>query len=530
MRTIGEGRYQLEAEIARGANGTVWRALDTLDGERVAVKLLRPELAGHCVVGDGPLAGHCGVADAPLAGHCGVADAPLGGHCGVADALLAEAEFLLDLDHPSVVRVRDLVLADRQHALVLDLVDGMDLRRRLRAGGPLPPPVAAGDIVPQIADALAYVHGRGIVHGDIKPGNVVVPLDGGPARLVDFGAARRVPRSGTPDGRRGATHATPEYVSPEVIAGEPPRPAADVYALGMVLYELLCGRSPYRGGAAPEVLARHTTCEPVPPPGLPEPVCQVIAACVELDPARRPSAATLAGWLRRIGPVLDGLPPMPALGPGAVTWRPRPVEETAAASVRSPVGPGARAPLFGAGSLSEAGSRSGAPPRSRTGARRIRRGGAPLLAGLVCAAVIVPVGAVEGGLALAGVWPHGSVWQAATTPSRGGPPGPAGGSAPAQEPAHPVASIDSVPSGRPPSVPPRVDDASPSGPPGQGPAGSGIRDATDPTTERAIAPTAAAGGDHTRPDVPDAPAASGSAPSTWPPGIGDPMPTLPAIP
>src|SRR5439155_369287 len=141
------------------------------------------------------------------------------------------------------------------YALVLDLVTGQDLRRRLRTAGPLPPAVAA-DVAAQVADALAYLHGLGIVHGDVKPGNILVPVDGGPVRLTDFGVAQRV-GPGLPGSR--ATHATPEYVAPEVITGQPPRPATDVYALGIVLYELLCGRSPYRGGGVSEVLWRHAT-------------------------------------------------------------------------------------------------------------------------------------------------------------------------------------------------------------------------------------------------------------------------------
>ncbi|OLB65468.1 MAG: hypothetical protein AUI10_06680 [Actinobacteria bacterium 13_2_20CM_2_72_6] len=249
---MGGGRYELEAEIAKGAIGTVWRGRDTGTGERVAIKLLRPEVAAQP---------------------------------DLVEAFLAEARIIADLDHPCIVRARELVRGGDTYALVLDLVNGQDLRRRLRVDGPLPPAVAA-DVVAQVADALAYLHERGIVHGDIKPGNILVPVDGSPVRLTDFGVARRVRfDGGALDGQR-ATHATPEYVAPEVIAGRPPRPSTDVYALGIVLYELLCGRSPYRGGGVSEVLYRHASCVPVRPAGFPEPLWPVILDC--LAPARRP--------------------------------------------------------------------------------------------------------------------------------------------------------------------------------------------------------------------------------------------------
>jgi serine/threonine-protein kinase len=226
----------------------------------------------------------------------------------------------------------------------MDLVDGEDLRKRLRRDGPVPPAVAA-NVVSQVAAVLTYLHGRGIVHGDVKPGNVLVPADGGPVRLADFGVARRFPRrasqrngrvnGSSPPGADGEestaetgtgriVHATPEYVAPEVVVGGTPTPAADVYALGVVLFELLCGRSPYRGGPPLDVLRRHAACLPVPPPGLPPAAWPVIEECMALDPAARPSAAAVAARMPEVEEALDGLPPLPELATDAVTWWPRP--------------------------------------------------------------------------------------------------------------------------------------------------------------------------------------------------------------
>jgi serine/threonine-protein kinase len=232
----------------------------------------------------------------------------------------------------------------------MEYIAGEDLRRRIRRDGPLPPNVAA-NLVAQVADALAYLHGRGVVHGDVKPGNLLVPADGGPVRLADFGVARRVGRgAGDPEQADGrfpsasaeksastvrATHATPEYVAAEVVAGEPPTPAADVYALGIVIFELLCGRSPYRGGPPAQVLRRHGSCAPVPPPGLPPVVWPVIEACLAVDPARRPGAAAVASRLRGVEVALDGVDALPALAPESVTWWPRPAGATAAVAAVS---------------------------------------------------------------------------------------------------------------------------------------------------------------------------------------------------
>lgn len=305
MDRILVGRYKLVAEIARGAIGQVWRAVDGLTGSEVAVKLLRPEAAAQP---------------------------------DLVRAFLAEAELLARLDHGSVIRVRDQVVADR-YALVLELVEGRDLRRRLRSGGPLPPVVAV-NVVSQIADALAYLHAQDVIHGDVKPGNILVPADGGPVKLADFGVARRIRVDETMpvvEGRRTRpVLATPEYVAPEVVAGGTPTPATDVYALGIVLFELICGRSPYRGGSATDVLRRHAECVPVAPSGLPPQVWPLIEACLAQDPARRPDPVELAGQLRRIEPALDGLAPLPRLPADVVTWWPRTATAVGTAST-SPV-------------------------------------------------------------------------------------------------------------------------------------------------------------------------------------------------
>ncbi|WFE24883.1 serine/threonine-protein kinase [Solwaraspora sp. WMMD791] len=293
-------RYRLGAQIARGAIGAVHRAHDLREDVPVAVKLLRPESAGQADLVEG---------------------------------FRTEATLLSRLDHPNVIRLRARTTVADQPALVLDLIDGDDLRTRLRRGGPLPP-AAAVDVAAQVATALAYLHQRGIVHGDVKPANLLVPADGGPVRLIDFGAARAtsVPVVGR------STLATPEYAAPEIAAGGAPGTASDVYALGIVLFELLCGRTPYRGGSADEVLARHGRCVPVPPPGLPPVAWPVLEQCLDPQPARRPDAASLAARLRGLEPALDGRPALPVLPADAVTWWPRTASASGSAGSRGPSG------------------------------------------------------------------------------------------------------------------------------------------------------------------------------------------------
>jgi len=302
MGTVLGGRYQIEEPIAQGAIGSVWRAVDLVTGENVAVKLLRGEAAE-------------------------AAD--------LVAAFVAEGEILAGLDHPSIARYRDFFEYDGRHALVVDLIVGEDLRRRLRRGGPVPPAVAV-DLVAQLADALGYLHEQGVVHSDVKPGNLLVPADGSRVRLVDFGAAHVTRVDG--GGRDRPIHATPEYVAPEVVVGGRPTPASDVYALGIVLFELLCGRSPYRGGSALDVLDRHGACSPVPPPGLPPIVWPLIEDCLATDPARRPVPRLVAARLRAMERALDGVPPLTEPAAEQVTWWPRPAGATmAVAKVDTPV-------------------------------------------------------------------------------------------------------------------------------------------------------------------------------------------------
>lgn len=283
MTDLLAARYALGPEVARGAAGTVHRAVDTATGETVAVKILRHDAAAEP---------------------------------GVVAAFLDEAEVLAELDHPGIVRPRDFVATDDVLALVMDLVEGTDLREKIRTEGPLAP-AAAATMISQLASALAAVHAVGLVHGDVKPGNVLVPADGSSVRLADFGVAHRITGDYSP------THGTPEYVAPEIVRGGASSGRSDVYGVGLVLYEALTARSPYRGGPVDEVLKRHEECAPAPIPGCPAQLWTLITSCTQVDPALRPDAADIPARVLLAMPSLVDVPPLDRVPHTAIAYESR---------------------------------------------------------------------------------------------------------------------------------------------------------------------------------------------------------------
>jgi Protein kinase domain/NPCBM/NEW2 domain len=197
--------------------------------------------------------------------------------------------------------------------IVMDLVSGGDLRRALTAQGPLLPSEVAR-IGAGIASGLAMVHEAGVVHRDVKPENVL--LDGSvvppAARLTDFGFSRLV--SSTDTGRSTLMVGTPLYVAPELVDGGEPTPAVDLYALGIVLYEMSCGVTPFAGGSMLTVLRRHAEMSPGRPDGIPDPLWDVINWLLAKSPRGRPQSARQAATvLDALVADLRGAPVAPAL-------------------------------------------------------------------------------------------------------------------------------------------------------------------------------------------------------------------------
>ena len=265
--------YVIEREIGSGGMGNVWLGHDH-EGARYAVKVLREELARDSEV---------------------------------LRRFVRERSVLLGLDHPGLVRVHDLVVEKNTLAIVMDYVDGPDLRHFLAERGTLAPARAAL-LVQKIAESLDAVHSAGIVHRDLKPENILVEHPQGEPnpRLADFGIAT-IAVEGVQ--LSTAIIGTPHYMAPELFDGNSPTPAVDVYSLGIILFELLCGIQPYRGTPV-QLIAQHATSRPGRPAGIPDPLWQAIDEMTSIEASARPTAGTIA---KRMTTLAGSLTEFPAL-------------------------------------------------------------------------------------------------------------------------------------------------------------------------------------------------------------------------
>ncbi len=218
-------------------------------------------------------------------------------------SLSDEARTIARLQHQNIVTVYDAGESGGRHYVVLEYVDGRSLRDLLEAQGSFSESETVR-IGGQIAAALQYAHQQGILHGDVKPENILLTAQG-VAKLADFGTAEALSRTVSPEQAREVL-GTIAYLAPEVLQGSQATPASDVYSLGLTMYEMLAGRLPFPG-SSPAAIAAQRLANPAPPlrsqvPSASAPLEQALAAAVATRPAGRPqSAGQFAGMLRDAG-------------------------------------------------------------------------------------------------------------------------------------------------------------------------------------------------------------------------------------
>jgi serine/threonine-protein kinase len=292
------GRYEVTDQIGAGAMGRVYRGFDPLVRRPVAIKTLKRELLLPSQADD------------------------------ALRRFRREAQAAGALSHPHIVNVFDV----GDDYIVMELLDGTSLQALLRERGSLALDLTLTLLRP-VADALDHAHAAGVIHRDIKPGNIMVLADGRP-KLMDFGLARLESASAT---RPGEVFGSPSYMAPEQVAGDEITPRADVYALAVVAYECLAGRKPFEGANVAGVI-HQVMYEPPPPPrrfapALPERCDAVFARALAKDPALRyaTAAALLDALQGSAGPL-----PAPGERTASGSWLTPPVPSDARRDAVSP--------------------------------------------------------------------------------------------------------------------------------------------------------------------------------------------------
>jgi serine/threonine-protein kinase len=369
MQRVAEtlaGRYELVEVIGRGGMGVVHRGRDRVLDRTVAVKVL-PAL----------------FAENPT----------------LVERFEREARAAARLSHPNIVSVYDSGRDGTERYFVMEYVPGKSLAELLRERGRLPVAEAVG-ITAQIANALAAAHGAGIIHRDIKPGNVMV-LPSGEAKVLDFGIARAAADVALT--RTTMVLGSAPYIAPEVALGRSADQRSDIYSLGCVLYEMLTGRPPFVGDLPAVVMSQHTNAEPQPPrelvPEIPAALEALVLQMLAKNPADRPQqAAELPATLRSAQTELTAptqivpgpAPTLPAHPPTA------PTEAQTSAATPGPTEPVARRRPIDPATARRTSPPTMAEPRSSFGAGRAWLIALALLLALAAGVAVALVSANSG--------------------------------------------------------------------------------------------------------------------------------------
>jgi serine/threonine protein kinase len=218
--SIFAGRYQVIEELGKGGMGKVYKVFDTKIKEKIALKLIKPDIASDRET---------------------------------IERFSNELRLARKVRHKNVCQMFDLGETEGAYFITMEYVSGEDLKNMIRMSKGMSVG-AAVDIAKQVCEGLAEAHRLGVVHRDLKPGNIMIDREGD-VRIMDFGVARTLKEKGVTDA--GVIIGTPEYMSPEQVEGEEIDQQADLYSLGIVLYEMVTGRRPFEGGTALSVALKQ---------------------------------------------------------------------------------------------------------------------------------------------------------------------------------------------------------------------------------------------------------------------------------